>query len=165
MAVINLETRIKASAKTCFDISRSVEAHTDSLAHTNEKVVAGRTSGLFELNDTVTWEANHFGIRQRLTVKITKMEPYTMFEDQMVKGAFKSFAHQHYFEQQGDYTIMKDVFTYEVPGCLPVSLFPLRWQAGIFGRVVDWLFLRRYMTRLLQTRNEAIKRSAESMIE
>ena len=151
MAIINLETRIKASPKTCFDISRAVEAHTDSLAHTKEKVVAGRMSGLFELNDWVTWEANHFGIRQHLTVKITKMEPYSMFEDTMVKGAFKSFEHQHYFEQEGDCTIMKDVFSYEVPG----------W---IFGRLVDKLVLNKYMTKLLITRNEAIKRTAESMI-
>jgi ligand-binding SRPBCC domain-containing protein len=149
MAVIKLETRIKAPAKVCFDISRAVEAHTDSFAHTKEKVVAGRMSGLFELNDWVTWEANHFGIRQHLTVKITRMEPYTMFEDKMVKGAFKSFEHQHYFEQQGDYTIMKDVFSYEVPG----------W---IFGKVVDGLVLKKYMTKLLLTRNEAIKRQAEN---
>lgn len=151
MAVINLETRIKAPARVCFDIARAVEAHTDSLAHTKEKVVAGRMSGLFELNDTVTWEANHLGIRQHLTVKITRMEPYTMFEDKMVKGAFKSFEHQHYFEQQGDYTLMKDVFSYEVPG----------W---IFGKIVDVLVLKRYMTKLLITRNDAIKRAAESMI-
>lgn len=149
MSVINLETRINASAQTCFDLARTVEAHTDSLAHTKEKAIAGRTSGLFELNDWVTWEANHFGIRQHLTVKITRMEPYTMFEDKMVKGAFKSFEHQHYFERQGDYTIMKDVFSYEVPG----------W---IFGKMVDSIVLKRYMTKLLQTRNEALKRQAES---
>ncbi len=149
MTVIRLETTIKAPAKTCFDIARAVEAHTDSLAHTKEKAVAGRMSGLFELNDWVTWEANHFGIRQYLTVKITKMEPYTMFEDKMVKGAFKSFEHQHYFEQQGDYAVMKDVFSYEVPG----------W---ILGKVVDKLVLNRYMTKLLQTRNEAIKKTAEN---
>lgn len=151
MSIIRLETKIKASAKTCFDISRTVEAHTDSFAHTKEKVVAGRMSGLFELNDWVTWEANHFGIRQRLTVRVTKMEPYTMFEDRMVKGAFRSFEHQHYFEQQGDYTIMKDVFTYEVPG----------W---IIGKLFDALILKRYMTKLLETRNEAIKRTAEVRI-
>ena len=148
MPVIRLETRINAPAKTCFDLSRSVEAHTDSFSHTHERVVEGRTSGLFEAGETVTWEAKHFGIRQRLTVRITKMEPYFFFEDVMVKGAFKSFEHQHCFEQHSGYTMMKDVFTYEVPG----------W---IFGRIADAMFIKRYMTRLLTIRNEAIKRTAE----
>lgn len=150
MTVINLQLKIYAPAKVCFDLARSAEAHMQSLAHTREKAIAGRRSGLFELNDTVTWEALHFGIRQHLTVKITKMEPYTMFEDVMVKGAFKNFDHQHYFEQQGDYTLMRDVFSYEVPG----------W---IFGKLFDALVLKRYMTRLLTTRNDSLKSAAEKL--
>jgi ligand-binding SRPBCC domain-containing protein len=122
-----------------------------SLAHTKEKAIAGRTSGLFELNDTVTWEAIHFGIRQHLTVKITKMEPYTMFEDVMVKGAFKNFDHQHYFEERDGRTLMRDVFSYETPG----------W---IFGQLFDVLVLKRYMTKLLMTRNEALKKAAEKQV-
>ncbi len=148
MAVIQLETKIKASAKTCFDLARSADAHQQSLEHTKEKVVAGRSTGLFELNEVVTWEANHFGIRQHLTVKITKMVPYSMFEDVMVKGAFKKMEHQHYFEEQGDYTIMKDVFSYEVP-------------AWIFGRMFDAVVLKPYMTKLLMSRNAHLKIQAE----
>lgn len=151
MSTLLLETKIKASAKTCFDLARSADAHQQSLEHTKEKVVAGRSTGLFELNEVVTWEANHFGIRQHLTVKITKMEPYTMFEDVMVKGAFKKIEHQHYFEPQGDYTIMKDVFSYEVPG----------W---IFGKMFDAIVLKPYMTKLLITRNTSLRRTAETMI-
>lgn len=148
MTVIRLEIKINAPAKTCFDLARSIDAHQQSLAHTKEKAIAGRTSGLCEVNDTVTWEAIHFGVRQHLTVKITKMEPYTMFEDVMVKGAFRRFDHQHYFEQQGDYTMMKDVFSYEVPG----------W---IFGKLFDALVLKRYMTNLLTKRNTVLKQMAE----
>jgi ligand-binding SRPBCC domain-containing protein len=148
MTVIRLETKINASARVCFDLARSADAHMQSLAHTKEKAIAGRTSGLFEAGDWVTWEAKHFGIRQHLTVKITKLEPYTMFEDVMVKGAFRSFVHQHHFEEHGGYTLMKDVFTYDVPG----------W---IFGKLFDALVLKRYMTRLLRTRNEALKAAAE----
>lgn len=152
MAIIHLETKINASAKTCFDLSRSVDAHLSSMSHTKEKAVAGRTSGLCELNDVITWEANHLGLKQHLTVKITKMKPYTMFEDVMVKGAFKKMEHQHYFDEINDHTIMKDVFSYEVPG----------W---IFGKMFDALFLKRYMTKLLVTRNASLKRTAETMME
>lgn len=151
MATIKLQTIISAPAKTCFDLSRSVDAHLDSMSHTNERAVAGRTSGLCELNDVITWEANHLGLKQYLTVKITKMEPYTFFEDVMVKGAFKKMEHQHYFQEKGDYTIMKDVFSYEVPG----------W---IFGKMFDAIVLKRYMTKLLTSRNASLKRAAETMM-
>ena len=148
MAIIRLETEIKASAQTCFDLSRSVDAHLSSMEHTKERAVGGRTSGLCRLNDVITWEAKHLGVKQYLTVKITKMEPYVMFEDVMVKGAFKSMQHQHHFEEKNGTTTMRDVFAYETPG----------W---IFGKFFDWLVLERYMTKLLRERNEALKRMAE----
>lgn len=148
MATIRLETEINATAQHCFDLARSVDAHLDSMSHTKERAVAGRTSGLCELNDVITWEAKHLGVKQYLTVKITKMQPYTMFEDIMVKGAFKSMQHQHYFEEKNGKTIMRDVFAYETPG----------W---IFGKLFDVLILKKYMTRLLRTRNLALKSQAE----
>ena len=58
---------------------------------TKEKAVGGVTTGLLLAGDVVTWEAVHFGIRQRLTAKITEMDRPYMFEDIMVKGAFHSF--------------------------------------------------------------------------
>jgi ligand-binding SRPBCC domain-containing protein len=149
MTEIRLETIISAPKEVCFNIARSVHAHLDSLRHTNERVIAGRTSGLFELHDTVTWEAKHFGIRQRLTVQITKMQPYTFFEDAMIKGAFKSMRHEHHFEEKDGVTIMSDLFEYETPG----------W---IFGKLFDALVLKQYMTRLLKTRNEIIRKLAEN---
>jgi ligand-binding SRPBCC domain-containing protein len=119
-----------------------------STKDTKEIAVGGRTSGLCEEGDTITWEATHFLIRQRLTVEITKMEKPVFFEDRMVKGAFKSMRHEHHFEQADSHTIMRDVFMYEVP-------------YGIAGWIFDKVILRRYMTRFLRTRNEMIKRMAE----
>ncbi|HYD22568.1 MAG TPA: SRPBCC family protein [Flavipsychrobacter sp.] len=149
MATIILCTDINASAQKCFDLSRAVDIHLQSTRHTSERVVAGRSSGLFELGDVVTWEAKHFGIKQRLTVKITKMEAPHFFEDVMQKGAFKSMRHEHHFEEKGGKTIMKDVFCYETP-------------LGIAGNIFDALVLKRYMTRFLILRNEVIKKVAEN---
>ena len=44
---------------------------------------------------------------------------------------------------------MKDTFDYTSP-------------FGIFGRIADFMFLKRYMTRLLRTRNSLFKSVAES---
>ena len=151
MPIIQLETTINADQEVVFDLSRSIDLHQISTAQTNEKAIAGKVSGLIELGESVTWQAKHFGIIQRLTSKITEMKSPDYFVDEMVSGAFKSFRHEHIFKQNGGRTLMIDIFTYISP-------------VGILGRLVDKLFLRKYMTNLLEKRNEVIKYYAEKNI-
>ena len=101
-----------------------------------------------ELNDEITWEAKHLGIRQKLTVKITRMEAPFLFEDTMLKGAFKSMKHQHQFEEKEGRTYMFDVFRYQVP-------------FGLIGLLFDLLVLKRYMRKFLEARNNFLKSVAE----
>src|SRR4051812_32244318 len=110
MPIIELSTVIHASIGTCFDLARSIDLHIESTKQTGERAIAGRTSGLIELDETVTWQAKHFGIRQNLTSKITTFDYPNFFADEMVKGAFKSFRHEHHFAWVDDHTLMKDVF-------------------------------------------------------
>lgn len=112
MPVIRLHTPIKAPAEIVFNLSRSVDLHTLSTAQTNEKAIAGRTSGLMEHGETVTWEATHFGIRQKLSSKITEYHFPYHFTDEMIAGIFKSFKHEHIFEYdtQSGLTLMTDIF-------------------------------------------------------
>ena len=148
MPVIELVTNIDAPIEICFDLARSVDLHTRSTAETREEAVAGVTSGLIGAGETVTWCATHFGIRQHLTSVITAFEYPTYFRDEMVRGAFKSFKHDHRFERSGDRTIMRDRFEFESPG-------------GIAGKLFNTLVLTRYLTRLLKKRNQVIKEVAE----
>lgn len=149
MPRIEISTHIKASLEIVFDLSRSIDLHKISTEHTNETAVAGRTSGLIELNECVTWRAKHFGIYQNLTSKITEFNRPEYFTDEMVKGAFKSFRHEHHFHTNEEGTFMIDYFDY-------VSPF------GIFGRIADRLFLKKYMTDLLLKRNAIVREFAES---
>ena len=139
---------IKAPIQVCFDLSRSIDIHMESTAYTYERAVKGRTSGLIEQGETVTWEATHFGIRQQLTSIITEFDPPNSFVDEMVSGAFKRFRHEHTFELIDDGTLMTDKFDYTSP-------------FGLLGRLADMMFLRSYMERLLLRRNEYIKSIAE----
>ena len=148
MTTLYLETEIAATPEVCFNIARDIGIHVRSAEGTNERVVAGRLSGLCEAGDRITWEATHFGVRQRLTVEITSIDFPHFFEDRMIKGAFKSMRHEHYFEDKGEYTEVRDVFIYEVP-------------FGFAGRLFDRLFLKRYMTRFLLIRNSVIKEVVE----
>lgn len=149
MTCIELHTSINASIEICFNLSRSVETHLLSTKHTNEKVIDGRTDGLFVCGDTVTWKAKHFGVYHKLQMKITEMSfPYS-FEDCMVKGIFKKICHRHLFNETNGITIMSDLFYYEVP-------------YGFAGRWFNKIVLRKYMTKLLLQRNNCIKALAES---
>lgn len=74
MPCISLTTEIKAPIERCFDLSRSIDLHVVSTSGTDEKAVGGRTSGLIEKNETVTWQAVHLGVKQNLTSLITEFE-------------------------------------------------------------------------------------------
>jgi hypothetical protein len=61
MPRIVLKTEIDAPIEVCFDLSRSIDLHQISTAHTNEQAIDGVTSGLINLHESVTWRARHFG--------------------------------------------------------------------------------------------------------
>lgn len=149
MTTIYLETNIKSDINTVFDLSRSIDLHKVSMSHTNEIAIGGKTSGLINLNETVTWQAKHFGFTQKLTSKVTQLVKPYVFVDEMVSGAFKSFKHIHYFEENEGSTTLYDVFMYESP-------------LSILGKIADFLFLKRYMRKLLEKRNRDIKFYAEN---
>lgn len=134
MPRIELTTAIAAPIETVFDLARSIDVHAATQANHGERAVAGRTSGLIEQGEEVTWEAVHFGFRQRLTSRIVAMQRPTYFRDSMIYGAFQHLDHDHFFEVTPTGTLMKDVFDYASP-------------CGVLGQFVDWLFLESYMRR------------------
>lgn len=149
MPVIEIEIEIDAPIERVFDLARCIDLHEETMSKTNEKAIDGVTKGLINLGETVTWQATHFGIRQKLTSKITEYNRPFHFRDVMIKGAFKRFTHDHFFEQKGEKVLMKDVFDYTSPF----------W---ILGKIADALFLESYMRNLLTERNLVIKKIAES---
>jgi ligand-binding SRPBCC domain-containing protein len=149
MPTIRLATSIDAPPERCFDLARDVAAHVSSTKGTDERAVGGVTVGLLELGDEVTWEARHLGVRQRLTVRISRLERPILFEDVMVRGAFASLRHVHEFVSRDGGTTMVDTFTFESP-------------LGPLGAIVDRVFLAGYMRRFLVSRARELKRMAET---
>lgn len=149
MPTIRLETAIQAPPERCFDLSISVDAHAQSQASAHERPVAGVTAGEMRLGDTVTWEAVHFGVKQRLTSKITEYERPSRFTDEMVAGIFQQLHHTHLFVAQPGGTLMIDIFTFRAP-------------LGVLGRLAEIVFLTRYMQSLLLARNRYLKQVAET---
>jgi len=69
----------------------------------------------------------------------------------MTAGAFKSFEHDHRFQEQDGETVMRDELGFSAP-------------LGIFGSIMERHVLRRYLTRFLRERNQFVKHVAESQM-
>lgn len=149
MTKIQIITTINAPIATVFNLSRNIDIHLLSTHQTNERAIAGRTSGLIELNETVTWRGRHFGFYLKHKSKIPEMDFPVYFVDEMEKGSFKSFRHEHSFRFENGKTIMADEIFYETP-------------FGIFGKLFDNLILKNYMTSFIKKRNQVIKELAEN---
>ena len=146
-----LETTIfiRASRERCFDLSRDLDLHQASMADSGERAIAGRTSGLIELGEEVTWEARHFGVLHQHRSKITAFNRPEHFRDVMVRGRFKAFEHDHFFGEAEGGTLMRDVLVFASP-------------LGPLGRLVDKVIMSAYLERLIAQRNQVIKVAAES---
>jgi ligand-binding SRPBCC domain-containing protein len=71
------------------------------------------------------------------------------FTDEMLKGYFKTFKHEHTFTHENGTTIMEDKLMYETP-------------FGIFGKIFDKIVLEKYLTNFLLERNRSLKILSEN---
>ncbi len=149
MPTITLATEIHAPIGLCFDQCRDLEVHTQTVAHTRERLVGDKTGGMAEPGDVLTFEATHLGVRQRLTSLITEFERPTLFADEALSGAFQSLRHVHTFTEVPGGTLMRDTLTWTSP-------------LGVLGTLADRLFLTRYMLGFLAIRNRNLKAICEA---
>ena len=149
MPKIHLTSFIAAPIECVFDLSRSINLHQISTASSNEKAIDGVMTGLIKKNETVTWQAKHLFKTRQFTSKITEMKRPDFFVDEMIKGDFKSFHHEHHFKPAENGTIMIDLVDFETP-------------YGKFGKIANALFLKSYLQKFLMKRNEVIKEYAET---
>jgi ligand-binding SRPBCC domain-containing protein len=148
VARFELVTEIKAEPERCFDLSRDLDLHKRAFNHTGEEAIGGRTSGLIEFGEQVTWRARHFGMIHFHTSLITRYDRSQHFRDEMTEGRFKMFRHDHYFEATDNGTRMTDIVEFRSP-------------FGLLGAIMDFLLLKRYMRNLILARNETIREEAE----
>ncbi|MFF2495252.1 SRPBCC family protein [Agromyces sp. NPDC058064] len=119
------------------------------MAHTDERAVGGVTSGAIGLGEEVSWRARHFGVRWRMTSRITELERPVRFVDEQVRGPFRSFRHVHRFESdRADETLMIDDIEFAAP-------------FGPLGRLAERA-LGPYLRRLIERRNAHLAASDEA---
>lgn len=149
MTKIQLITRITAPIEIVFNNSRNIDIHQYSASKTNEKAIAGKTSGLINEGETVTWKGKHFGIYIKHESIISEMDFPNYFVDEQLKGHFKSFKHEHIFIKKENKTIMTDILEYKTP-------------YGIFGKLFDKIVLKKHLTNFIIERNSVLKSISEN---
>jgi ligand-binding SRPBCC domain-containing protein len=139
---------IAAPVQAVFDLALDVDAHLASMAESDEQAVAGVTSGLIGLGETVTWRAKHFGVPFTMTSRITELDSPVRFVDEQQRGPFRRFRHEHLFEGIDGRTLMTDRISFDAP----------LW---VIGDVVERAVLGRYLEKLIRERNDYLKLEAE----
>lgn len=143
MATIVLERLIPAPPEQVFDLSLDVGLHLVSQSSHDERVAAGRTSGMLHEGEQITWAARHFGVRFRMTSLVFDVDRPYGFSDRQTTGPFAAFLHTHEFLPVTDGTLMRDTIEFQSP-------------FGLLGRAVDAVIMRRHLGRVIAERNDAI---------
>lgn len=149
MARFVLERVIRAAPSAVFAAALDPALHVESMARYGESMVEGPAGGVFSEGSTVTWRARHFGVPFRLSSVVFDIDPPHRFCDRQIKGPFADFHHEHVFEAHSHGTLMRDSIT-------------LRSPFGPIGAVVDRLFMREYMRRVIDERGAALAKTLES---
>ena len=141
------EIAVRAPLQRCFLLSTSVEIVQKELGM---RPVSGRMSGLVLGDDTVWWKGWQLGLPQYHQSVISAYEPYCFFQDTMLKGRFKSFQHDHRFEDGEDGTVLlRDELRFSLP-------------FGVAGKMFARLVMAPHIAGLLRRRFCLLKKIAES---
>jgi len=149
MAEFVLERVIRAAPAAVFAAALDPALHVASMARYGETMVKGPDGGSFTEGSTVTWRARHFGIPFHLSSVVFDIDPPHRFCDRQIKGPFGNFHHEHVFAEHPQGTLMRDTITFRSP-------------FGPIGALVDRIFMRNYMHRLISERNEVLAVSVEA---
>lgn len=144
-----LETIVAAPPSAVFEVSLDPALHVRSMERYGETMIEAPAGGVFAEGSTVTWRARHFGIRFRLRSVVFDIEPPRRFSDRQLSGPFAVFLHEHGFEEHPVGTLMRDTVTFHSP-------------FGPLGLLVDAVFLRAYLRRLIAGRNRVVAVEAEA---
>ncbi|MCS3843080.1 SRPBCC family protein [Microbacterium sp. AK031] len=148
MARFTLERVIRATPTEVFAAALDPALHVESMARYDETMVKGPDGGVFTEGSTVTWRARHFGVPFHLSSVVFDIDPPRRFCDRQAKGPFGAFHHEHVFEVHPQGTLMRDTITFRSP-------------FGPIGALVDRLFMREYMRRLIDERGAVLATALE----
>ncbi len=136
---------VQAPIERCFALSTNIALVQKELGM---QPVAGRTSGCVVGGDTVHWKGWQLGFPNFHVSLISQYQPPYHFQDRMLAGRFRFFAHDHHFRQTANGVLLDDEVRFEMPFGLP-------------GRLVGGSVLVPHVRKLLRQRFALLKDLAE----
>src|ERR1700733_1627052 len=141
MTTIELTTLVHAPVEICFQLSLSIDLELEAARAHHLRAVGGVTSGIISAGQRVKWKTRQFGITVSHVSEITGLQEPLFFQDSMIKGMFKSFQHDHFFQPLGvNDTEMRDLLRFRMPFWL-------------MGTISERFVIRPRMLHLLRLRN------------
>lgn len=148
MICFERRTFLPISCEAAFDLSLSIDAHLGAFRRSGERAVAGVTAGVIGHGEFVTWRARLFGVTWTMTNAITEWDRPHRFVDEQARGPFRSFRHEHVLTAVDGGTELHDLVRFEAP-------------FGALGVVAERVVLGRYLSHLIDVRNEFLVTEAE----
>ena len=144
MRIFELETEIwlprpRAEVFPFFADAANLERITPPWLHFE---IASRPPIEMRPGATIDYRLRVRGLPLRWRSEITAWEPPHRFVDEQRRGPYRLWHHTHTFEESDGGTLCRDRVRYAVP----------------FGRLANWLIVRRDVERIFAFRAEALKR-------
>ena len=98
---------------------------------------------LMRVGALIDYRIKLYGVPMNWRTEITEWQPNVKFADNQVKGPYKLWYHEHFFEEKDGQTIMIDRVQYQSPG----------W---ILEPIVNALFVKGQVEKIFDHRNEVI---------
>ena len=139
---------IKASVEEVFAFHERPEALALLIPPWDPSKIITPPKGL-EAGTVVELETRVGPFKQRIEAEHTAYEKNALFVDEMRKGPFKRWRHEHRFEAHPEGCLLTDSIEYEAP-------------LGFLGRLVDPIMVRPRLRKMFEYRHRVTKEALES---
>lgn len=121
MPRLSIRTEIGAAPERCFDLSRKYRS--PCCVHGRLPGTGGGRRHLRAHRLRSGGELGGSALRSNVAhdIPITEFHPPGRFVDEMVRGPFRRFRHEHRFEPSGEGTLMTDLVEFQMPGWFLVN--------------------------------------------
>lgn len=112
--------------------------------HMGFEITSGKVDEKMYPGMIISYKVSPFlGLKLTWVTEITQVRDHSYFVDEQRMGPYSMWHHQHFIKPIEGGTLMQDIVSYRPP-------------AGIFGRIANWLFIRRQLNEIFQYRTEAV---------
>lgn len=140
---------VQAPLERCFLLATNIGLVEQTIGLHPRAKSGFKAQGLIVGGDRVLWKGWKFGLPSTHETLITAYDRPHFFQDSMARGMFKSFSHDHRFDEVDGHTLMIDIVHFSLP-------------MGPLGKAIGKAVVVPHVLDLLLRRFQLLKRIAET---